>query len=582
MLLKRKSGFSSLLIVAAMTGSLLNANPASASVSYVEGTDQAAVMYNPLKVNTFSMQMSPEDFDSLKSPNVGWDYEGDWRETRMSFTMAGKVYGPYVVGVHLKGAWGSWRDVNGKAAFKIKMDAYVPGQTLLGVSRITLNNMVQDPSYIHESLTYRLYRNLGIPTPRTGYANVSLNGINYGLHLNVETPNKQMLKRWGVSSKHLYKGAVPYFPDFYRGSEWMFAVESGDEADVSDLTSFLALQDSDGETWFNDMSQVVDMEMLTLGWATEYFTGHWDGYVLNRNNYFVNFDNDGKVMLLPWGVDQTWNGALDYGSSPALLTNKCWNYEPCLAIYRQSMAKVARIARNLNLPLMASNISSAINAHVRTDPFGSGLDTAGWFQNNTIWRLRDQLTILSSTVQPYDTTLSSVRINNVAYNQGQTVYLPAGTKTVSIQVATSQGAAKAAVQPMGTLRPGLNSAWVVVTSANKKTVTSHKVPLYVYSNMVKYSALAFHSASAVPTFDGLTNAGLLETALKATLNIQIDITMAKPKTLTTAKAKTLMASRVKYLVSKLAASGIKAGKITQTLTSTGPANTLQISAKYTK
>ncbi len=582
MLLNRKSGFASLLIVLAMTGSLLNANPAEAAVSYVEGTDQAAVMYDPLMVNTFSMQMSPADFDSLKSPNVGWDNEGEWRETRMSFTMAGKVYGPYVVGVHLKGAWGSWRDVYGKAAFKIKMDAFVAGQTLLGVSRITLNNMVQDPSYIHEALTYRLFRNLGIPAPRTGYANVSLNGINYGLHLNVETPNKQMLKRWGVSSKHLYKGAVPYFPDFYRGSEWMFAVESGSQADVSDLTNFLALQDSDGETWFNNMSNVLDMEALTVGWATEFFTGHWDGYVLNRNNYFINFDDNGKVMMLPWGVDQTWNGGLDYGSSPALLTNKCWNYEPCLAIYRQSMAKVSRIARNLNLPLMATNISAAINAHVRTDPFGSGLTSAAWAQNNTIWRLRDQLAILSSTVQPYDTTLSSVRVNNVAYNQGQTVYLAAGTKTVSIQVTTSQGLAKAELQPMGTLRPGLNSAWVVVTSANKKTFTSHKIPLYVYSNLVNYSSVSFHANSAVPTFEGLTNTGLLESSLKSTINIQIEVTMAKPKTLTTAKAKTLMASRVNYIVSKLKASGISPMKITQTLTATGTANTLQVAAKYTK
>ena len=582
MLSKRKSGLASLLIVAAMTGSLLNANPALAATSYVEGTDQAAVMYDPLMVNTFSMQMSSEDFDSLKSPNVGWDYEGEWRETRMSFTMAGKVYGPYVVGVHLKGAWGSWRDVNGKAAFKIKMDAYVPGQTLLGVSRITLNNMVQDPSYIHESLTYRLFRNLGIPAPRTGYANVSLNGINYGLHLNVETPNKQMLKRWGISSKHLYKGAVPYFPDFYRGSEWMFAVESGNEADVSDLTNFLALQDPDGAAWFNNMSKVMDMEMLTLGWATEYYTGHWDGYVLNRNNYFVNFDDDGRVMMLPWGVDQTWNGGLDYGSSPALMTNKCWNYQPCLDIYRQSMAKVARISRNLNLPLMASNISTVINPHVRTDPFGSGINNATWSQNNTVWRLRDQLAILSSIVQPYDTTLSNVRVNNSSYNQGQTIYLPAGTRTVSIQVTTSQSAAKAAVQPMGTLRPGLNSAYVVVTSSNKKTFTTHKVPLYVYSNFTNYSSIPFHTNSAVPTFDGLTNTGLLESSLKATSSIELDVRMAKAKNVTTTKAKALMASRVKYIVSKLAASGITASKITQSLTATGNVNTLQISSKYTK
>ena len=577
---KRKSGVAAVIIVAAMTGSLLNSTSASAVTSYVEGTDAAAVMFNPLMVNNFSMQMSEADFDSLKSPNVSWDYEGDWRETRMSFTMAGKVYGPYVVGVHLKGAWGSWRDVNGKAAFKIKMDAYVPKQTLFGVSRITLNNMVQDPGYVNESVTYRLFRNLGIPAPRTGYANVSLNGINYGLHLNVETPNKQMLKRWGISSKHLYKGAVPYFPDFYRGSEWTFAIESGSETNVSDLTNLIELQDLDGEAWWDAMSKITDMEMLTLGWATEYYTGHWDGYVLNRNNFFVNFDDNGKVLMIPWGVDQTWGGSLDYGSSPSVMTNKCWYTEVCTETFRQSMAKVARIARGLDLPGMSRNISVAIRSAIIADPFGPGINTANAYQNNQLWRLRDQQRILSSIVQPYDTTLASVRVNNVIYDPGQTIYLPSGTKSASLQVTTSQASAKAAIQPMGPLRAGLNSAWVMVTSADKRHTNPNKIPIYVYSDRAKQTTIPFHPNSALPNFTGLTNTGTFVYEMASSINLTLEIKMAKAKSTTTTKAKALMANRVKYLIASLANKGITPTKVTQSLVSTGAANNLLVSAKY--
>ena len=74
MLVKRKSGLALALILAVLTGSLLNSSPSNAATSYIEGTDAAAVMFDPLTVNSFSMQMSPEDFDSLKYPNVGWDY----------------------------------------------------------------------------------------------------------------------------------------------------------------------------------------------------------------------------------------------------------------------------------------------------------------------------------------------------------------------------------------------------------------------------------------------------------------------------------------------------------------------------
>ena len=134
----------------------------------------AAAVYDPLQVDDFQMEMSDHDFGMLTSDHVAWNNEGPWLRTVMSFTMAGKVYGPYTVGVHLKGAWGSWRDVNGKAGFKIKMDAFVKDQTLFGITKFTLNNMVQDPSYIHEAVTYRLFRALGVPAARVGYANVTV------------------------------------------------------------------------------------------------------------------------------------------------------------------------------------------------------------------------------------------------------------------------------------------------------------------------------------------------------------------------------------------------------------------------
>ena len=580
MFYKRKSGLTAILIVAAMAGSLLSSTPANGAVSYVEGTDAAAVMFNPLMVNNFSMQMSEDDFDSLRYPNVDWDREGEWRETRMSFTMAGKVYGPYVVGVHLKGAWGSWRDVTGKAAFKIKMDAFVPKQTLFGVSRITLNNMVQDPSYLNESVTYRLFRNLGIPAPRTGYANVSLNGINYGLHLNVETPNKQMLKRWGVSSKHLYKGAVPYFPDFYTSSEWTFAIESGSETDVSDLTNFIAIQQLDGQDWFDEMSKLMDMEMLTLGWATEYFTGHWDGYAVNRNNYFVNFDDNGKVLMIPWGVDQTWGGYLDYGTSQALMTNKCWATTLCLEMYKQSMAKVARIARGLDLPAMSRTVSSAIKSAVIADPFGPGIYTATAYQGNQLWRLGEQQRVLNSIVQPYDATLASVRVNNVSYKAEEVIYLPAGTNTANLQVTTSQSSAKAVIQPLGSLKPGLNSASVIVTSADRRHSKAHKISLYVYSARTKKTTISFHPNSAVRTFSGLTSTGYLSTALETAKNLTLEIQMPKASSSTTAKAKALMASRVKYVLKSLADKGVTSVKVTQSLLAKGSANGLIVTAKY--
>jgi hypothetical protein len=246
------------------------------------------------------------------------------------------------------------------------------------------------------------------------------------------------------------------------------------------------------------------------------------------------------------------------------------------------MAKVARIARSLDLPRMAQSIIPVIRPHIVSDAFGPGIYSAVANQNNTIWRLRDQLAVLSSIVQPYDTTLSSVRVNNIVFAPGQQVFLTAGTKTVSIQVSTTQSGAKAALQPMGTLRPGLNSAYVVVTSANKKHINTHKISLYVYIDQIIRYPISFHANSAVPTFNGLSNTGLLGTDLEIAKDLTLDFTMLKPKTSTTAKAKALMAKRVGYVLKSLSDRGIVPTNVTQTLTSTGSSTNITVTAKFKK
>ena len=48
---------------------------------------------------------------------------------------------------------------------------------------MTLNNMVQDPSMVHEALGYEVLRAAGIPAAHTGFAYVRVNRKGYGLYL---------------------------------------------------------------------------------------------------------------------------------------------------------------------------------------------------------------------------------------------------------------------------------------------------------------------------------------------------------------------------------------------------------------
>jgi CotH kinase protein len=546
-------------------------SPSQASSTFIEGSDPAAAMFNPLAVDSVSMRISPEDFELLKTPNVDWNNEGPWLRCTLSGTIAGQKFGPMTVGMHLKGAWGSWRDVTSKAAFKIKVDEFVPKQTLYGQKLIMLNNMVQDPSYIHEALTYKLMRSLNIPAPRVGYSKVKLNGIDFGLHLNVEPVSKQMLSRWGITSKHLYKGGIPYFPDFVPGHETYFGIESGSTTDISDITELNQISNFDGDTWFDKISEVADMEQFTTVWAAELFAGHWDGYADNLNNFFINFDNSGKATLLPWGTDQTWNGALDYFSNRGILTSRCQSSPKCAELYLQALAKVASTAKRINLYYYGSSIRDAINSAAALDPWNNNIAWIRQQQDSALSFADQQQSSLANYVVPFDTTVNAIKIDAKYFDYKQVIYLAPANQTVDLKLiptqrtATGEGFTRI-------LTPGLNTFNMQVISADGQHSSTNSIQLYLLTQ--RQSKLHLKYTSNL-TLDKASTAVLkaLKTKLTASSNIYLTFNTSK------FTPKALVNSRIAKIASELKALKIFPSKIS-VLVSAIENNQLQITATY--
>ncbi|MEY2930876.1 MAG: hypothetical protein RL033_1625, partial [Pseudomonadota bacterium] len=130
------------------------------------------------------------------------------------------------IGVRLKGE-ASFRALDDKPALRLKLDEFVPGQRLLGLKRLTLNNDVQDPSSLSQSLAYRLFRAAGLPAPRCNHALVYVNGKYYGLYSNVETEDKSFLSRWFSSNDgNLYEEGGS---DLVPGSSALFDLETNED-----------------------------------------------------------------------------------------------------------------------------------------------------------------------------------------------------------------------------------------------------------------------------------------------------------------------------------------------------------------
>src|SRR4249919_2405515 len=216
---------------------------ASASAAEPVG-DPPAAMYEPGTVNVIRLTLPPESKQKLEA-----DPEGDYVEGTFSMATTGGTPDtvgtfstPTMVGIRLKGKYGSFRDLAHKAGFKIKFnfenEAGVKGKKYLGLKKMTLNNMVQDTSMIHERLAYEAFRATGVPSPRTGYAYLEVNGEDFGLHLNIETTDDVALEKRFGEFQHLYEGA--YGSDVAPGGAGSFEIDEGDEEDVSDLNALIA------------------------------------------------------------------------------------------------------------------------------------------------------------------------------------------------------------------------------------------------------------------------------------------------------------------------------------------------------
>jgi len=321
-------------------------------------------MYDPAKVAVIDLQLPPASVAALEAEPDEY-VEGTFAiaESDGTPTGVGEYTAPLTVGVRLKGGGGSFRDLGGKAAFKVKFNEFVSGQKFLGLKRLTLNNMVQDPSMIHEALVYPAFRAAGIRAPRAGYAYVYLNGVDYGLHLNLESLDDVALKKWlgdFDDPQHLYEGG----PEFELAPEniGLFEVDEGDDEDVSDLEALIAAANAISPGFSERMAPVADLEQMTRYWAAERYLAHWDGYSgAHVNNYYLLSDPAGVFQMVPWGTDQTLrNWWYSFASDGGTLFRQCLEEPACFAAYSEDLTAVEESTTALDLETRAQALAALL------------------------------------------------------------------------------------------------------------------------------------------------------------------------------------------------------------------------------
>ena len=138
-------------------------------------------------------------------------------------------------------------------SFKIEFDQYDSTKSYHGLDKLSLNNVIQDNTYMKDYLTYQMMNEFGVSAPLCSYAYITVNGEDWGLYLAVE----------GVEDAFLRRNYGSDYGELYKPDSMSFGGGRGNGRDF-DFSDFMG---EDGSFDFSfDMGNMPDMgDMPNMG-----------------------------------------------------------------------------------------------------------------------------------------------------------------------------------------------------------------------------------------------------------------------------------------------------------------------------
>ena len=248
-----------------------------------------------------------------------WDHlldslyiEGEGGRILANLEIDGSTY--YSVGVRYKG-YSSVSINTIKNPFNLKLDYIIEDQNHEGIDKLKLSNVIQDPSFLREVLSYEVFRKY-MPASNANYANLYINEILWGLYTNVEAVNKEFL---------IENFGNKYAPFFKCNPEELNIQIGGENSNLSnthgtdsmDYVSYYDIESDFGwsslyhliETLNNtpgDIDQVLNVDRTLWMHALNYSLVNFDSYIGYGQNYYMYLDQANQFNPIIWDLNMSF------------------------------------------------------------------------------------------------------------------------------------------------------------------------------------------------------------------------------------------------------------------------------------
>ncbi len=203
-----------------------------------------------------------------------------------------------------------------KRSLKIDLNKFVKGQKIATITELNLHSSVMDPGWMNEALSYEFYREAGVPSPRTAYAQVWLSvpgrydNQYLGLYNLVENVDKHFLDEHYASPGALFK---PEHADLFAdlGDDFSAYEKAYDpKTSVSTkqkerpLEFVRLLNKADAAEFAAKAPDYLDLDELARYFAVTVWIAAMDSPLAMDHNYYLYLDSQTlKFQILPWDLD---------------------------------------------------------------------------------------------------------------------------------------------------------------------------------------------------------------------------------------------------------------------------------------
>ena len=227
----------------------------------------------------------------------------------------------WCVGIRYKGQSSlssTWNSGIGKLPLRFDFDEFedehpeIDNQRFYGFKELSLASNWLDSSFLREKVAHDIFREAGVPAPRTSFYRVYVDfgeGSTYfGLYTMTEIPDDPMLAvQFGNDDGNLYKPTS----NWVSFNEEEFDKETNqDEEDWSDIQAALAAlhaDRSDAAAWRTGLETVLNVDAFVHWLAVNTVIQNWDTYGLMAQNYYLYGDpaDEGRLVWIPWDNNES-------------------------------------------------------------------------------------------------------------------------------------------------------------------------------------------------------------------------------------------------------------------------------------